>query len=450
MTFPGVALLLTVLAFNLIGDGLQDALNPRTRALRGVRRERAVHSVPQQGGAPYEEVRSLDPVRELSPALALIVAACGGSNNSSSGSGGSEQPRQRQDQAGKQGGNADVPRRRRRRLPRPRPDVLHVRLQVAVRDQPPAVLVQARRRRQAGAGPRRGRAADLRGQQDDHGQDQEGRQVRARRSTARSRPKDIKYAFERAFSKNVPAGYAGTYFSSTSRARPTKPTTGDQADLRHQDARRPHDRLQAQDGRARRCVAAALVMPITMPVPEEYAKKFDAKTPVDVRPVRRLHRPVHGQERPARASSIGRDAGQAIDIVRNPNWDKTTDYRPAYLDEITIEEGNDDLTRRLAPQRSAAARRMCCDSGQPPAPVLKQARSRRTRTRSAVRPVAAARAGSRSTRRSSRSTTSTSARRSSRLRPQRAAPDARRRGRSARSPRAGSRPASRASRSPAA
>jgi peptide/nickel transport system permease protein len=30
MTFPGLALLFTVLAFNLIGDGLQDALNPRT------------------------------------------------------------------------------------------------------------------------------------------------------------------------------------------------------------------------------------------------------------------------------------------------------------------------------------------------------------------------------------------------------------------------------------
>jgi ABC-type dipeptide/oligopeptide/nickel transport system permease subunit len=29
MTFPGVALLLTVLAFNLVGDGLQDALNPK-------------------------------------------------------------------------------------------------------------------------------------------------------------------------------------------------------------------------------------------------------------------------------------------------------------------------------------------------------------------------------------------------------------------------------------
>ena len=30
MAFPGLALLLTVLAFNLVGDGLQDALNPRT------------------------------------------------------------------------------------------------------------------------------------------------------------------------------------------------------------------------------------------------------------------------------------------------------------------------------------------------------------------------------------------------------------------------------------
>jgi peptide/nickel transport system permease protein len=29
MTFPGVALLFTVLAFNLVGDGLQDALNPK-------------------------------------------------------------------------------------------------------------------------------------------------------------------------------------------------------------------------------------------------------------------------------------------------------------------------------------------------------------------------------------------------------------------------------------
>jgi peptide/nickel transport system permease protein len=31
MLFPGLALLMTVLAFNLVGDGLQDALDPRRR-----------------------------------------------------------------------------------------------------------------------------------------------------------------------------------------------------------------------------------------------------------------------------------------------------------------------------------------------------------------------------------------------------------------------------------
>jgi peptide/nickel transport system permease protein len=30
MFFPGIALVLTVLAFNLVGDGLQDALNPKS------------------------------------------------------------------------------------------------------------------------------------------------------------------------------------------------------------------------------------------------------------------------------------------------------------------------------------------------------------------------------------------------------------------------------------
>ena len=34
MVFPGTALLLTVLAFNLVGDGMQDALNPKSSKSR--------------------------------------------------------------------------------------------------------------------------------------------------------------------------------------------------------------------------------------------------------------------------------------------------------------------------------------------------------------------------------------------------------------------------------
>ena len=29
-------------------------------------------------------------------------------------------------------------------------------------------------------------------------------------------------------------------------------------------------------------------------------------------------------------------------LVRNPNWDPSTDYRPAYLDKIDIQEGFSD------------------------------------------------------------------------------------------------------------
>jgi peptide/nickel transport system substrate-binding protein len=74
---------------------------------------------------------------------------------------------------------------------------------------------------------------------------------------------------------------------------------------------------------------------------------------------------------PKTGKLTGRVPGKSIDIVRNPNWDKSTDYRPAYLDEIKIEEGNDDLATasRRALNGSAS---VCCDAGSPPAPVLKQ------------------------------------------------------------------------------
>src|SRR3712207_2936158 len=38
---------------------------------------------------------------------------------------------------------------------------------------------------------------------------------------------------------------------------------------------------------------------------------------------------------------VGYKPGRLIELVRNPNWDPKTDYRPAYLDRITIREGNE-------------------------------------------------------------------------------------------------------------
>ena len=41
----------------------------------------------------------------------------------------------------------------------------------------------------------------------------------------------------------------------------------------------------------------------------------------------------------------GYTPGKEIVLVRNPNWDPNTDFRPAYADSITIQEGFTDPTQ---------------------------------------------------------------------------------------------------------
>ena len=183
---------------------------------------------------------------------------------------------------------------------------------------------------------------------------------------------DYKYAFERAFTKQVPSGYAGTYFSSIA-GTPAEPNTGDY---------KPIDGITCAGNKltfklksaSAPLVSQALVLPITTPVPKEYAQKFDQKTPSTYDQYVAFTGP-YMVKNDSSGKVVGRVPGKSIDIVRNPNWDPKTDFRPAYVDEIFIDEGNDDLTiaSRRALQGSAT---LCCDSGSPPAPVLKQALTR--------------------------------------------------------------------------
>ena len=57
--------------------------------------------------------------------------------------------------------------------------------------------------------------------------------------------------------------------------------------------------------------------------------------------------------------------------MRNPNWDAKTDYRPAYLDAIDFDGGNDADRRRRA--RSLDGKSMVSGDYAPAAPVVKQA-----------------------------------------------------------------------------
>ena len=185
--------------------------------------------------------------------------------------------------------------------------------------------------------------------------------------------KDIKYAIERAFTTSVPSGYATSYFAEIEGVPEDAPIKI--ADLK------PFSGLQTPDDStlvikltkpvAER-VASALVMPITVPVPEEYASKFDKKAPTDYDQYVAFTGPYMVKNDPKTGELVGRQAGKRLELVRNPNWDKATDFRPAFLDSITIEEGNDDanVTNRRTLQ---GEKLLCCDSGQPPPSILSRA-----------------------------------------------------------------------------
>jgi peptide/nickel transport system substrate-binding protein len=187
---------------------------------------------------------------------------------------------------------------------------------------------------------------------------------------------DIKYAFERSFSKEVPSGYAGTYFSSIV-GTPKEPNSGDIKPISGIETPDDYTIVFKLKEPQAPLVSQALVMPITVPVPEEYASKWDKSTPSKFDQYQTFTGPYMVKNDPTTGKVTGRVPGKSIAIVRNPNWDPKTDYRPAYLDAINIEEGNDDLA--TASRRALnGSDTVCCDAGSPPAQVLKQALARQS------------------------------------------------------------------------
>jgi peptide/nickel transport system substrate-binding protein len=183
---------------------------------------------------------------------------------------------------------------------------------------------------------------------------------------------DIKYAIERAFSKEVPSGYAGTYFNSIV-GTPEKANSGDPKDISGIETPDDFTIVFKLKSASAPQVSQALVMPITTPVPKEYAAKYDTSTPSKYNQYVAFTGPYIIKNDPQSGKLTGWTPGKQIQMVRNPNWNKATDFRPAYLDSITIQEGNQDLTTATRRTFTGNATVCCGDSASPPAPVLKQA-----------------------------------------------------------------------------
>jgi peptide/nickel transport system substrate-binding protein len=89
-------------------------------------------------------------------------------------------------------------------------------------------------------------------------------------------------------------------------------------------------------------VADALVLPLSAPVPEEYAKKFDAKKPSEYGNYQVATGPyMFKADSEGKVLGTGYQPGKSATLVRNPNWKASTDFRPAYLDQINIQIGGD-------------------------------------------------------------------------------------------------------------
>ena len=78
----------------------------------------------------------------------------------------------------------------------------------------------------------------------------------------------------------------------------------------------------------------AMSLPLSSPVPQGYAAKYDTQTPSS----------TYGQHQidvgPYYISNY--QAGKQITLLRNPNYTAGSDFRPAYVDKIVVQEGFED------------------------------------------------------------------------------------------------------------
>ena len=165
---------------------------------------------------------------------------------------------------------------------------------------------------------------------------------------------DVEYAIERALMPGVANGYAEAYlgdiegFDEALETAKTKETVApDITGVTATDDKTLEIKL---DEPTSAVVVQSLSLPISAPVPEEYAKEFDAESPSAYGPNQVATGP-YMIENDASGEAIGYQPGKEIHLVRNPNWDADTDeFRPAYLDEITVTEGFSDVnsaTRKI-------------------------------------------------------------------------------------------------------
>jgi peptide/nickel transport system substrate-binding protein len=148
---------------------------------------------------------------------------------------------------------------------------------------------------------------------------------------------DVAYAIERGANPNVANPYFATYFGALLGAGTAKggPIPG----IATPNA---HTIVFKLDEPKAPLLAAALVLPLTAPVPEEFAKRYDSHSPTEYGTYLVATGPyMFKSNSQGKVLGVGYEPGKSATLVRNPNWNPATDYRPAYLNQVDIQIGGD-------------------------------------------------------------------------------------------------------------
>jgi peptide/nickel transport system substrate-binding protein len=146
---------------------------------------------------------------------------------------------------------------------------------------------------------------------------------------------DVAYAIERGKNPNVANPYIESYFKAIDGM--STATGGPVRGIETPNRRTIVFRLTEPDGQL---VADALQLPLSAPVPKRYAEMFDRHRPSTYANYEVATGPYMLKHNAAgRVLGIGYRPGRSATLVRNPNWRRATDFRPAYLNEIDVHIG---------------------------------------------------------------------------------------------------------------
>jgi peptide/nickel transport system substrate-binding protein len=184
---------------------------------------------------------------------------------------------------------------------------------------------------------------------------------------------DIKYAIERCFLPQVGNGYVNSYYTDIEGVDAFKNNkakeisgiqTPDETTLVIKTTK-PAGVLTS---------GGALTEPCTVPVPKDYAQKYD-KGKQSTYGEHQVFLGPYMIENDGKGKITGYKPGQKLSLVRNPSWDKSSDFRPAYFDRIEIDGGNDVS---VAARKTLSGQSLISgDYAAPPTAILKQGLSSR-------------------------------------------------------------------------